>query len=132
MRLFGFRGNLGENCSMKGLDKFGAFIVQNVRDKALEQSKMLFEGRLQAKAIADLQAEIAALPDHQKRLLARVVRDVIDTALHDLLFSLQDAHDRKLGIEVFVDGENVAELSGMLNGEHLGEGGWIERFSQYR
>jgi hypothetical protein len=59
------------------------------------------------------------------------VVDAIDTAMHDFLFALQDAHDRELGVEILVDGRNVAEESGMLNGEQLGEGGWIEKYSRY-
>ena len=51
--------------------------------------------------------------------------------MHELLFAIQDAHDRELGIEVSVDGENVAEKSGMLHGEHLGEGGWIDKYGRF-
>lgn len=71
------------------------------------------------------------LPDETKQLVMRVVIDVIDTALHDFLFAIQDANDRDLDIKILVDGENVAEKSGMLQGEHLGEDGWISKYSKY-
>ena len=37
--------------------------------------------------------------------------DVIDTALHDVLFAFQEAHDCDDGIAVVVDGINVAAVS---------------------
>jgi hypothetical protein len=116
---------------MKELDKFGHFLVENLRDKALEQNEMLLEGKLRGKSVQALQDKVLALRDDQRELLRAVVIDMLDTAMHDLLFALQDAHDRELGIEVLVDGENVAEQSGMLNGEHIGEEGWIRRYSRY-
>ena len=55
----------------------------------------------------------------------------MDVALHDLLFALQEAHDLQQGIELLVDGVNVAGLSGMLQGEPLGPDGLIARFGEY-
>lgn len=117
---------------MNSLDKFGQFIVTNLRDKAIEQYLMLERGELRGKAIQELQAKVASLSQDQKEIIRKVVIDVIDTAMHDLLFALQDAHDRNLGVEVIVDGRNVAAESGMLHGEHLGAGGWIERYSRFQ
>lgn len=116
---------------MNPLDKFGEFIVTKLRDRAIEQHLLMQEGHWKSPAIQDLQREIVALSPEQKELLRHVVVDVVDTALHDLLFAIQEAHDTGAGIEVTADGENVAELSGMLQGEHLGEDGWITRFSRY-
>ncbi|HKQ39082.1 MAG TPA: DUF6547 family protein [Verrucomicrobiae bacterium] len=116
---------------MSVLDKFGQFIIENLRDKAIEQNEMLLGGKLKAKNLHELQQMVAALPDKQKDLIRQVVRDLLNTAIHDFLFALQDAHDRRHGIEVLVDGENIAEASGMLHGEHLGDQGWIERFSRF-
>jgi hypothetical protein len=49
-----------------------------------------------------------------------------------IFFSLlQDAHDRKLGVEVSVDGTSIAEVSDGLQGEPYGERGWIRRYSEY-
>jgi hypothetical protein len=36
-----------------------------------------------------------------------------------------------LGVDILVDGQNVAEISGMLNGEHLCPDGWISIFSLF-
>lgn len=117
---------------MKPLEKFGKFMVENLRDKAMEQHDMLQAGKLRGRAIQDLQRRVGELSEDQKATVKDVLVDALDTALHDLLFAFQDAHDRSLGVEVLVDGENVAELSGMLQGEPLGEDGWVERFSRYK
>jgi hypothetical protein len=116
---------------MDALEKFGQFTIANFRDKALQQHDMLLQGKLKEPAIKELQAKITALPEEQRALIRQIVVDTIDTAMHDFLFAIQDAHDRELGVEVLVDGKNIAEVSGMLHGEQLGKGGWIEKYSKY-
>lgn len=116
---------------MDNLDKFGQFIIANLRDKAIKQYLMLQSGQLRGKTIQELQAKVVALSDENKEVVRQVVVDVLDTALHDFLFALQDAHDRELGIDISVNGQNVAEECGMLQGEPLGDNGWIKRFSQF-
>lgn len=116
---------------MKPLDKFGEFVVHNFRDKALEQHEMLQRGELRGKRVQEIQQALANFSPEQRAVVSRIVSDAIDTAMHDLLFAVQDAHDRELGVEVFADGVNVAEVSGMLQGEPLGDTGWIQRFSRF-
>jgi hypothetical protein len=116
---------------MTPLEKFGEFMISSLRDKALLQNTMLLDGQLRGRAIQFLQKRVQSLPAEQKEIIRQIVIDAVDTALHDLLFAFQDSHDRNLGIEVFVEGANVAELSGMLHGEPLGEKGWIKRFSSF-
>jgi hypothetical protein len=113
------------------LGRFGEFVVTNFRDKAIEQYEMLKDGHLRAKRMQDLYARLSAMPKEQRDLVGTIVTDVLDTALHDVLFAIQDAHDRGLGIEVIVNGENIAKLSGMLHGEIQGNEGWIARFSRF-
>ena len=117
--------------AMDTLEKFGKFIVAALRDKSIEQHDMLAQGKLKAAKIQDLQTQLSSLPEDQKQLVRRILVDALDTAMHDLLFAIQDAHDRDLGINVIVDGEDVAEKSGMLHGEPIGEGGWIDKYSRF-
>lgn len=116
---------------MTPLDKFGHFVMRNLRDKAINQHLKLQAGEWHTPAIQELQAAVIALPEETQRLLLSCIVDTIDTATHGLLFALQDAHDRKLGIEVMVDGTNVTEVSDGLQGELYGERGWIQRYSEY-
>ncbi len=116
---------------MSPLDKFGEFLVLNLRDKAIAHNEKLLRGEWKGPAIQSLQRRLTESSDEQKELVAEVVADLIDRAMHNLLFAIQDSHDRELGVEILVGSENAAERSGMLHGEHLGEGGWIDRFSKY-
>ena len=116
---------------MTPLDKFGQFVMRNLRDRAIGQHLKLQAGEWRGPAIQELQAAVVALPEDTQRLLLRCIADTIDTATHDFLFALQDAHDRKVGVEMLVDGTNVAETSDGLQGEPWGDAGWIRRYSEY-
>ena len=105
--------------------------MRNLRDRAISQHLKLQAGEWRAPAIQELQAAVVALPEETQRLLLRCIVDTIDTATHDFLFALQDAHDRKLGVEVLVDGTSVAEVSDGLQSEPCGERGWIQRYSEH-
>lgn len=117
--------------NLPALDKFGKFIVQSLRDRAIEQNNQLLRSELAGAAIQELQRRVSLLNSDQKALIHDVVVDLIDTAMHDFLFALQEAHDNDAGIEIVVNGQNIAETSGMLNGEHLGPDGWISKFSRF-
>ncbi len=117
---------------MDPIEKFGQFVIKNFRDRAIEQSNMLLEGRLKSPDLQEVQSRIAQLEDNQKELIRETLRDTIDTALHDILFAFQEAYDLDQGIEVLVDGENVAAVSGMLNGEIFGPENWIEKYSEFK
>jgi hypothetical protein len=116
---------------MTPLDKFGQFVMRNLRDRAIGHHRKLQAGEWRAPALQALQSAVVALPEDTQRLVLRCVAEAIDTATHDFLFALQDAHDRKLGVEVSVDGTSVAEVSDGLQGEPYGERGWIRRYSEY-
>ena len=113
------------------LDKFGRFIISTLRDSAIDRFEGLARGRWKSPSSQQLQAELAALTDKQRQLVRRCVIACIDTAVHDHLFALCDAHDFKKGIAVTVDGKNPVELSDGLQGEPFGESGWIAHFSKY-
>ncbi len=113
---------------MDKLDKFGEFLVKNFYNKTINQQELLLKGQLRGKNIQRLQDKISSMSEDQRVIVREVIIDSLNVAMHDLLFAIQDAHDRELGIEVLVDGVNVAEQSKMLNGEHLGDEGWIKRY----
>lgn len=113
------------------LDKFGRFVVENVRDVAVDSYLMIRSGRAAAQNLQALQNEFASLRPETRRLVDSIVARVLEVQLHDLLFALQDSYDRNLGVAVLVDGVDVAKESGMLHGELYGEGNWIARYSRY-
>jgi hypothetical protein len=113
------------------LDKFGMVVVENFFDRSVDNYLLLRDGRLKAKSELHLQNEFSKLSAETISLVDVVVLRLLTGAVHDILFAVQDAHDRGLGLELRVDGVDVAKESGMLHGECVGETGWIARFSRH-
>jgi len=113
------------------VDKFGKFMIYRLRDNAIEHFDGLANQYWKAPALLKLQADLATLTDQQREIVRRCVISAIDHGLHDFLFGLVEAHDFDEGIEVVVDGQNVAELSDGLHGEQFTEDGWIAKFGAY-
>jgi hypothetical protein len=112
------------------LDKFGAFFVQNLRDKMLDNLEMLLGGKLKAPEVQELQRKLARLNDDQKRLVRDLVERISTGGMHDFLFALQERADAG-SIRVVVDDKEIAQLSDGLHGEIFGDEGWIVRFSRH-
>jgi hypothetical protein len=113
------------------LDKFGRLLIEAILDRSMDNFNLLRHGGLKAKSAQKLQAEFAKLPEETVNVVDAVVLRLLTGAVHDFLFALQDAHDRDLGVEIHVDGVDVVNESGMLQGECFGETGWISRFSRH-
>lgn len=113
------------------LDKFGSFIVKNLRDQALDDLEMLLRGDWKAPALQELQQKLIVLSDDQKQLLRQVADRIITSAMHDFLFAIQEMSDAGQKFEIHVDGENVASLSDGLHGEIFTEKGWIATYSKF-
>ena len=113
------------------VDKFGELIITRLRDNAIEQYDGLAQSHWKAPALQQLQADLASLTDEQRAIVRRSVISAVDAGMHGFLFGLVEAHDGELGIEVFVDGENVVELSDGLHGEQFTDDGWIAKFGAY-
>lgn len=106
-------------------------VVENFFDRSVDNYLLLRDGRLKAKSELHLQSEFSKLSAETISLVDAVVLRLLTGAVHDILFAVQDAHDRGLGLELRVDGVDVAKESGMLHGECVGETGWIARFSRH-
>ncbi len=113
------------------LDRFGRLIVTCLRDHAIDHYDTLANQQNAAPGLQKLQTDLAALSPEQRDVARRCVVSAIDTALHDFLFGLVEAHDFEKGIEVLVDGQNVVELSDGLHGEQFSENGWIAKFGKH-
>jgi len=57
---------------------------------------------------------------------------LIDGALHDLLFSVQEENHFEGRIQILIDGYDAVKISDGIHGEQFGEDGWIERYSNYK
>ena len=115
----------------QALDKFGQFMVAKLRDRAIEKYLLTQDGYWLSPGLQSIQKGLGKLSSEQRQLVLEVVVDVLDTALHDVLFAFQEAHDCDDGIAVMVDGINVAAVSDGMNGELYSDEGWLARFSRY-
>jgi hypothetical protein len=113
------------------LEKFGAFFVQNLRDKMLYDLDMLMRGAWKSPETEELQKKISGFSDVEKQIARDMTEKIITTGMHDLLFALQEEADASGSIQVLVDGEEVAKLSDGLQGEIFGNEGWIAHYSKY-
>jgi hypothetical protein len=116
---------------MNSLEKFGLFIVSNMRDKAIGQFQMLINGDLVSKEYQAIYRQLNYIEGLDKKVLEEIIMDTVDTAIHDFLAALQEAHEFNEGIAVLSDGENVAEKSGSLNFEPFTDDGWINKYSKF-
>jgi hypothetical protein len=110
------------------VDKFGKFIVENLRDKGINFAVGLLERHWKAPSLLEMQNEIANLSNTQKRAFIKAITQTIDGAMHDFLFALQEIND----IQILVDGQNIVELSGGIHGEAYSDEGWFAKYSRYK
>jgi hypothetical protein len=115
----------------EALDKFGAFVVTKLRDRAIDHADALLSARWKAPGLQALQADLQRLTPEQRAVVRRCVVVAIDSGLHDFLFAIQEEHDANGEIAVLVDGRPVAADSDGLHGEPYSDWGWFARFSKH-
>jgi hypothetical protein len=115
---------------MSCLDKFGEFIAK-ARDEAIGFHETMRQGGWRMPAYLPLQEALMEVPPEQQEAIERCVVAAVDDTIDKLFIAVQAAHDRGEGIEIRVNGENVAQVSGKLPDEPHGESGWYARFSKY-
>jgi len=113
------------------LDIFGKFLMKHFRDNALYNLNALIEGKQKAPSLQQLQASLASLGEVEIEILKKACMDSLDSGIHDFLFALQESTDNEVGVEVIVNGENIAKLSDGLQGELFTEDGWFSKYSEY-
>jgi len=116
---------------MHPVEKFGEFVVTNLRDQAIDRADGLLAGRWKSPSTQALQSALAQLSPEQRELVRRVVVSSVDGGIHGFLFALDEANYLKKGIEIVVDGQNIVPLSDGLYGEPFTDKGWFARFSKH-
>lgn len=114
------------------LDRFGQFLMENLRDKGSDHCDMLLANRYKAPALLRLQKALASLDEEQQNVVRRCVVSCLDGATHDFLFKLHERSDFENDIQILVDGINVEELTEAgLHYEPFCEDGWQALYSKY-
>ena len=120
------------NNQQSSLDKFGEFIVVNLRDKAIETAEMLLENGSKSPQTKILQDELLTFNAAQKAIVANAVKASIDAAIHDFLFAIEEQADFENDIQIIVNEENIVEMSDGLQGELFTQDGWFEKYSKFK
>lgn len=113
------------------LDKFGNFLVNNLRDKGINYAELLMEGHWKAPSLLNIQNELSDLSASQKEAVKKAIISTIDTAIHDFLFALQERVGLDNEIQIIIDGKNVIKLSNGIHGEAYSHEGWYAKYSKY-
>ena len=113
------------------VDRFGRFLVVNLRDRGIDHVDRLLTPGSKAPSRKELQSELGALTEAQRSLVRRACVDSLDSAIHAFLFALQEQSDSGGPIRVSVDGTDAASASDGLHGEPYTEDGWYARFSKH-
>src|SRR5262245_7886743 len=116
---------------IRALDLLGEFLMTKVRDETISDWKMIIDGRMKGDRAARVRRLIQDLSDQQVSVLDLLVRAVVDSVLHQLLWGLEETND--IRISVTVDNQtiqNLNEVSDGLSGELYSDDGWIARFSR--
>ena len=114
------------------LDKFGQFLISNLRDSAIDFFDKLLDGYWKPTPLKKLQKELAEFTPEQKEIIRKSFVAGVDTSIHDFLFALEENYETSKDLEFLADGQNVVTLSNGLHGELFSKEGWFEKFSFYK
>lgn len=117
--------------SKDALDKFGSFLMTRVRDESISDFKMIIAGKMKGDDAERIRSALTGFSSDQLSVLSSIVPEVVDSVLHNLLWSLEQ--DEDVSLRVNLDNSeslDLNEISDGLAGELYGDYGWIETFSQ--
>jgi hypothetical protein len=113
------------------LDKFGEFLISNLRDSAIDFFDKLLDGYWKPTPLKKLQKELAEFTPEQKEIIRKSFVAGVDTSIHDFLYALEENYETSKDMEFLADGQNVVTLSEGLHSELFTKEGWFEKFSRY-
>jgi hypothetical protein len=115
--------------SNEALDKFGELLIKKVRDKTISEWQRIVAGEMKGKSAERVRQQIGSFDKDQKDMLIKLVPQIVDTALHHFLFTVEQEQNLKLIMDCGDSSQSLRELSDGLAGELYGDHGWIARFS---
>jgi hypothetical protein len=117
--------------SQEALDRFGALLIEKVREETISQWHKLLDGSLKGERAKRLKALLASLGSGGKETFRQLIPEIVDSVLHQLLWMIEQEEDVRLGIlvndKLYPD---LREVSDGLSGELYSDRGWIKRFGR--
>ena len=112
----------------EALDRFGEILIKQVRDKAILDWTKILDGRMKSETAERLRPELSRLDPGELALIERLVPQIVDTALHHLLWTLEQEESVDIAVKTPAGAvPSLREISDGLAGELYG---WIPRFSK--
>jgi hypothetical protein len=118
----------------EALELFGELLIRQVRDVTITHWDKILDGRMKGPPAQRATERLASFNEEQRETIRRLIADVTDTALHYLLWTLEQDSAR-VSVDVRMETgvvSNMAEVSGDFPAELYDENGWIARFSKER
>jgi len=116
---------------MNELDLFGKLLIEKVRDESIEQWQLTLSGKMGGERSRFLYKELSKSFDEiQINLLEEIISQVVDTTIHNMLWTIEQESELKLLINTNQGHVDLVEASDGLTGELYSEDGWILKFSK--
>lgn len=110
------------------LNEFGEVLIEEVRDRTIRLFDKKMQGMMKDEDSQFLFAQVNKLSEEQKLLINKVIPQIVDLSLHNMLCVFEE-HDE---FQIIIHGENIVDISDGLSGELYTVDGWIEKFSKQR
>ena len=112
----------------EALDHFGELLIKRVREKAILDWTKILDGRMKGETAKRLRSELSRLGRGELALIERLVPQIVDTALHHLLWALEQEESVDVAVKTSSGVvPSLREVSDGLAGELYG---WIPRFGE--
>ncbi len=114
------------------LDRFGQFLMENVRDRQISICTRLIEGTMKGVTQEKIKPILSDLTEKELSVFIKLLPIIVDIGLHEFLFALTEQDDISILVETNDGGKvDINEESDGLHGELFTTDGWIYRFSKY-
>jgi len=114
------------------LNQFGQFLMQNVRDETISEWDMILNGTMKGDDANKVREILKPLSKENVLLIERILPEIIDSVLHNLLFSIEQEEDVDFSVETPTGIIKLSEESDGFAGELYSEDGWISKYSKER
>jgi hypothetical protein len=120
------------NHSNQLLDIFGQFLMEKVRDETIEHWEKVTKGSMNDTESKEIFKSLSTFTPEQMEMIRKLLPGIVDTALHYLLWSMEENENMKWVVKFKESEVNIAEISDGLAGELYTEDGWKHRFSKFK
>jgi len=123
-------GDMDTNLDNEALDRFGELLVRRVWDPSIWEWTETLHGRMKGETAEQLRPDLSRLDRRQISFIERLLPEIIDTVLHNLLWMLEQEEDVDISVQL-PNGTvpSLRDVSDGLAGELYD---WIPRFSSKR